>query len=266
MKRKSSLCFFVSIVVLRRPGARFAANIRSGRQSRLGVNKSRTKPNCSRLVRQADLSSADSDQPLPDFPDSPREGKAGGRKQSRRRKIKAGAEGKQNPQEGIPSPRHNKIVRIFFPIQYIAPLSKNSLARFARSPGGAAPRQEPGCLELGGEAVQFCEQSFSGRGVVDGFPRSGLTIADDAVEHLEKSPDRSEVAGGHRLGGEGVRAFEAHELKQRMIGRVVELLAPQDVGDDLANPPLAHPFRRPRPSHNSSPGAAAEQREPGSRP
>jgi hypothetical protein len=39
-----------------------------------------------------------------------------------------------------------------------------------------------------------------------------------------------------------MRAFEAHELKQRMIGRVVELLTPQDVGDDLANPPLGHAF------------------------
>jgi hypothetical protein len=165
-------------------------------------------------------------------------------KQSRRKEIKAAAEGKQNPQEGIPSPRHNKTFYIFSSNSIYCGLFRRvifSRIRALAGRSGSRGRSRAG-LELGGEAVQFCEQSFAGRGVVDGFPRSGLPIAVDAVEHLEKSPDRLEVAGGHRLGGEGVRAFEAHELKQRMIGRVVELLAPQDVGDDLANPPLAHAF------------------------
>ena len=103
------------------------------------------------------------------------------------------------------------------------------------------PRREPSRPRSGRRGGQFGEQSFPGRGVVDRFPLSGLTIAVDSLKHVEQRPDRSEVARVDRLGGEGLRAFEPNELKQRMIRRVVELLPPRGVSHDLADAPFAHP-------------------------
>jgi hypothetical protein len=42
-----------------------------------------------------------------------RKAKPAAGKQSRRKEIKAAAEGKQNPQEGIPSPRQHKTIFYF---------------------------------------------------------------------------------------------------------------------------------------------------------
>ena len=45
-----------------------------------------------------------------------------------------------------------------------------------------------------------------------------------------------------RLAGDGQRALEPEDLKQRVIRQVVDLLPLERVGDDFSDPLLAHPF------------------------
>ena len=62
------------------------------------------------------------------------------------------------------------------------------------------------------------------------------------VENLEEGRDRFEVAGLDRLTGDGQRALEPEDLKQRVIRQVVDLLPLERVGDDFSDPLLAQPF------------------------
>src|SRR5271166_5854742 len=176
-----------------------------------------------------------------------RKSKPGGRKSKPpRRNSKPLAEGIPNPSPIIfkglranpANPANPRIRRV----------CKNPL-RFASAsgPSGAAGRagggrlsRFAGCagLQAGREAAQLCEQSFPRGVVVHGFRRSGLMVAIESLKHLQVRPDRAEVARVDRLCGEGVRALEPHELKQRMIRRVVDTLPPQRVADDLVDAPL----------------------------
>ena len=106
-------------------------------------------------------------------------------------------------------------------------------------PGGSL-----GDGKAGGDAVELFEQPLPRRVVVDRFARRSLVIAIHSLKHLEQGVDRFEIARVDRPSGELVRGVEPHKLNDRMIRRIVELLAPQGVGDDLADAPVAHPSSR----------------------
>ena len=76
--------------------------------------------------------------------------------------------------------------------------------------------------------------------VVDGPRRARLVIAVEPIEHLEVGRDRLKFARVDRLGGEGLRALEPDELKQRMIRGVIDRSSPHGVADDFSHPPLAY--------------------------
>jgi len=118
----------------------------------------------------------------------------------------------------------------------------------AAPPGGLARAGSPASraragLQAGRETAQLCEQSFPRGVVVHGFRRSGLMVAIESLEHLQVRPDRAEVARVDRLGGEGLRALEPDELKQRMIRGVIDRLPPHGVADDPSRRSLTRSSR-----------------------
>jgi hypothetical protein len=123
---------------------------------------------------------------------SPQESKAGGReaKPPEGNQSRGGRKAKSPGRDSKPASEQNPF-EFMLQFNLLRPLRRVSFSKIRALAGRRSCRGRRWAgLELGGEAVQFREQSFSGRGVVDGFPRSGLPIAVDAVEHLEKSPER----------------------------------------------------------------------------
>ena len=97
-------------------------------------------------------------------------------------------------------------------------------------------------LHLHGNAVDLGEQFLPRGVVVPLFPDARLSIEVEMVENLEVGRDGLKVAGRDRLAGDGERALEPEDLKQRVIRQVVDLLPLERVGDDFSDPLLAHPF------------------------
>jgi len=98
-------------------------------------------------------------------------------------------------------------------------------------------------LQAVGDAAHLGEEPLP-RGVVVDLPRRARrVIAVEPLENLEVGRDRLKVARVDRLGGEGLRALEPDELKQRMIRGVIDRLPPHGVADDPSRRSLTRSSR-----------------------